>query len=90
MSPSTHTRSGRTTSTEITTPAPSNSSYVTQTDFSTAIKDLFSKFNDKFKEYLKESIAYQYAKSDGKIKKEIQNLVTPYLRGFYQVFIKTE
>ena len=57
MSPSTNTRSGPTTSTESTTTSPLTSPYVTQTDFSTAIKYLLSDFDDKFKTSLKETIS---------------------------------
>ena len=67
VSPYTHTRSHPTTSTETTTPAPSNSFHVTQTDFSTTIKDLLANFDDKFKESLKETIADQDAKFDEEI-----------------------
>ena len=45
---STNTRSGPTSSTETTTPDPSNSYYVTQTDIDTTITDLCSKLDDSF------------------------------------------
>ena len=63
----THTRSGTTTYPETTTLAPMNSYYVTQSDFSTTIKHLLTNFDDNFKEFLKETIAYQDAKYDKKL-----------------------
>ena len=74
MSPSTNTCSGPTTSTESTTTYSSELPYVTQTDFVATIKDLLSKFNYKFKEYLKETISDQYAKFDAKFEKQIHTL----------------
>ena len=49
MYPSTNTRSDPTASNEITINDPSNSSYVTQTDFPTTIKHLLAKFDDNQK-----------------------------------------
>ena len=69
MSPSKNTRSGPTTSNESTTTSPSNSPYVAQTDFNTTIKYLISNFDDKFKDSIKETIAYQYEKIDAKFEK---------------------
>ena len=42
--------------------------------FPTTIKDLLTNFDDKFKEYLKETIAYQYEKIDAKFEKQLQTL----------------
>ena len=74
MSPFTHTCYGPTTSTETTEPDNSNYYYVTQSDFNTTTKDLLYNFDDKFKEYLKETIAYQDMKSAKDFEKHIQIL----------------
>ena len=42
---------------------------MTQTDFYNTIKYLFANFEDKFKEYVKETIAYQDTKFDEKLEK---------------------
>ena len=71
MYPSKNTRSVPNSSTETTTlaPAPTNSSYVTQTDFKTTVKDLM----DDFKESIKEIISDQDTKS---VKKTEEGLHT--------------
>ena len=74
MSPSTSTLYGNNTSNKATTISTSRSRYVTQTDFYTTIKDLLSNFDDNFKEYLKETIAYQDTKFDAKFEKQLQTL----------------
>ena len=85
MNPSTNTRSVPTTSTETKNIDSSNSSYVTQTDFSTTIKYLLNNFDDKFKEYLKETIADQNAKFDEKSEKQIQTL-SLHIKEYYTKF----
>ena len=65
---------GPTTSTESTTTSPDISPYVTKTNFATTTKDLFANFYDKFKEYLKETIADQDTKFDAKFEKQTQTL----------------
>ena len=89
MSPSTHIHYGSNNSTETTTHATSNSYYVIQSNFATTIKDLLTKSDYKFKESLKETIAYQDAKSDKKLEKDT-DLVIPYLRGFHQFSLKLD
>ena len=42
---------------------------MTQTEFVTTIKDLLSNFDDKFKDYLKETITDQHAKFEEKYEK---------------------
>ena len=69
MFPSTNTFSDTTTPTEAKTNSPSDLPHVTQTDFATTIKDLLANFDDKLKEYLKETIAYQDTKFDEKLEK---------------------
>ena len=88
MYPYTNTRSGPTTSTKTTKTVPLDSSYVTQTDFSITSKYLLANFDDKFKESIKETIAYQYSKFDKNNQKTATGIVTPDQRGFYKVFIK--
>ena len=61
---------------------------MTQTDFFNTIKDLFSNFYDKFMEYIKENVTYQDAKILKMNLKTATDLVTPYQRVLYQVFIK--
>ena len=61
---------------------------MTRTDFYNTIKDLFYNFEDKFKEYIKETIADQDVKFDAKFEK-VTDLVTLDQIVFYQVFIKT-
>ena len=74
MSPSTNTCSVPTTSTEATTTCPSDLPYMTQTDFYNTIKYLFENFEDKFKEYVKETIANQDVKFDAKFEKQLHTL----------------
>ena len=45
-----------------------------QTDFANTIKDLLAKFDDNFKESLKETIADQSVKFDAKLEKQQQTL----------------
>ena len=68
MSPFTHTCSSPTNSTKTTKLAlsPSISSYLTETAFSTTIKDLMAEFKESAEESVKEIITDQYAKVDGK------------------------
>ena len=47
---------------------------MTQTDFYNTIKYLFANFEDKFKEYVKETIVYQDVKFDAKFEKHLQTL----------------
>ena len=74
MSPYTNTCPGPTTSTEAKTTSPLNSPYMTQTNFSTTVKDLLANFDDKLKGFLKERILDQDAKFDAKFEKQIQTL----------------
>ena len=74
MSPSTNTHYYPNISTEFTTTSPLNPPYVIQTDFANTIKDLLAKFDDNFKESLKETIADQSVKFDAKLEKQQQTL----------------